>query len=246
MNEDEKFFNQFQDEPRPEFATALYERINRPMNTHTRSLFARRVVLAFALTLALMVSALSFYPPARAQALSLLRQIGALHFTTEAPATAEPTAVPPSAEQLPISAASPAKASQLAGFAVLAPSSLPDGYSQEGSWSIQPNGNGETVNSTYFNPSQGHYLMINQYRYQAGDAFTDTLSPQEKIQTVQVRGQEGAWITGRLMVSPIAGGQDIQPAPSNWLYWEENGVVFTLISDGLDLQDMLQLADSLK
>ncbi len=246
MNEEEKFFDQFQEEPRPEFAAALYERINKPMDTHSKSLSIRRAVPAFALTLAVLVAGLSLYPPTRARALDLLRQIGVITFTSEEPISSEPTAPPPGPDQLPVFAASPAEASQLAGFVVLAPQILPVGYIQEGSWSIQSNGNGKTVNSTYTYPSEGHYLLIDQYHYLTGDAFTDTLSGQENIQAVQVRGHAGAWISGRLMVNPLVGGQNNLPSPSNWLVWDENGTVYTFISDGLDLQEMLQLADRLK
>ncbi len=89
---------------------------------------------------------------------------------------------------------------------------------------------------------------MNQYRYGTGDSFTDFIAGQETVVDVQVRGHTGVWIAGRLVTSPLESvkpGQ-INPHASSWLTWDENGIVYTLISDGLTQAEMLQLAESLK
>ncbi len=145
MNEDEKFFNQFQEAPRPEFAAAVYKRITKPMNTHQKSFSLRKAALTFAALCTLLVAAFLAYPPTRVMALNWLRQVGVFTITTGQPGEAQPTAVPPDASQKPFTAASGSEASRIAGFQVLVPDSLPDGYAAEGPFSIQPNGSGKVV-----------------------------------------------------------------------------------------------------
>ena len=247
MNDDEKFFNQFQEAPRPEFAAALYKRINRPMNNQTKSISLGRMALSAAAVGILLVAALLIYPPTRVEAFNLLRQIGVFTITTEAPITVQPTARPPDAAQAPAAAQSAAEASQLAGFSVLAPQGLPDGYAFVEPLSIVPVGSGKTVVSTYLNPTQEAFILINQSQFQGGDSYSDYVSGQETVQDVEVRGHPGVWITGRMMTSPVAGqpnGEKLRA--SNWLRWEENGIVYLVASDRLSLEEVLQLAQSLK
>jgi hypothetical protein len=247
MNDDEKFFNQFQEAPRPEFAAALYKRINRPMNAQNKPVILRRMALSFAAVCVLLAGALLMYPPTRAQALSLLRQIGVFTISTEAPTVQQPTAVPPDPDQKPLTAPSAADAGVLAGFTVYAPRNLPSGYVQEGPLSILPNGNGKTVVSTYINSAHDNFILINQYQYQAGDSFTDNVSDQETVRDVEVAGHPGVYITGRMMSSPAADqSAGVTLRPSSWLRWEANGIVYSVISDALTFDEALQLAESLK
>ncbi len=250
MNEDEKFFTQFREAPRPEFTAAVYERINQPMNAQKKQINLRQKVLAFAMTCVLLLATVLAYPPARAQAYSFLRQIGVIQITTQQSEEPGPTAEPPDPAQKPLTATSPEAASELAGFQVLAPASLPEGFTTESAYTILPNGNGKLVVSQYTHLSGNNFILINQYRYADGDAFTNSVSGQESVQDVQVRGQKGVWITGRLMtnpslVQPGSAGQDSLRS-TGWLYWEENGVVYVIMSDGLSLDETLQLAQNLQ
>ncbi len=254
MNDDEQFFKQFQEAPTDEFTEALYQRINQPMNaqrkTYSRqnALPLRRTALTAAAVFALLLAVLFTNPSARAQALSLLRQIGAFTITTETPAANLPTALPPDPAQPQLEAQNAAEAGTLAGFPVLAPQRLPDGYAAAGPLSILPNGNGQTVASAFTNPTGENVILINQYQYQTGDAFTDNVTAQETLQDVQVRGQPGVWISGRLVSGPLAGEQ-VEPGTmraTNWLLWEEDGIVYTIISDALTLEETLRLASDLK
>ncbi len=248
MTEDEKFFNQFQEAPRPEFAAAVYKRITKPMNTHQKFFSLRKAALALAAACALLAAAWMAYPPTRVMALNWLRQIGVFTITTGQPDGQQPTAMPPDTSQPPLTASSASEASRLAGFQVLVPARLPDGYALEGAFSIQPNGSGKVVVTLYANPVKGSYILMNQYRYGTGDSYVDNVYGQESVVDVQVRGHAGVWIAGRLVTSPLnsaRSGQD-NPHASSWLKWDENGIVYTLISDGLTQAETLQLAESLK
>jgi hypothetical protein len=246
MNDDEKFFKRFQEELPSEFTTSLYKRITLPMNTQTKTRSFRQVGLVFAIAFALLIASIWVYPPTRAMAYSLLRQIGAFTFTNELPQHQEPTLPPPDPNHQLVTASSAQDASQLVGFTVLAPQSLPAGFAQEGLLSIQPNGNGRTVISSYANEAMDQFILINQYQYQAGDSYTDIVAGEEQLRDVEVRGNSGVWITGRMMVNPFDNEHSTILLSSNWLYWEENGIVYTIMSYGFDLQEILQLADNLK
>ncbi len=248
MTEDEKFFNQFQEAPRPELAAAVYTRITKPMNSHQKLFSLRNAALTFAAACILLVAALIAYPPTRVMALNWLRQVGVFTITTSQPDESQPTAVPPDPAQKPLTAASIPEASQLAGFQVLIPASLPDGYAAEGPFSIQPNGSGKVVVTLSADPVKGSYILMNQYRYGNGDSFVDSVTGQETVVDVEVRGHAGVWIADRLVISPLDSASPGQAVPhaTNWLEWDENGIVYTLISDGLTQADMLRLAEGLK
>lgn len=248
MNDDEQFFKQFQESPPAAYVEALYQRIDKPMLTHRKPTALSRTALSFAGACALLVALLFAYPPSQAQALQWLRQIGVFTITTDLPLAGRPTASPPELLKKALQADSAAEASRLAGFGVLAPQTLPDGYTAHGAFSIDSSENGKTVTSAYANPAAGAFLLINQFQYLPGAAITDAVTGQETVEDVRVRGFAGVWISDRWMTSPLEGdtaGQN-RLRPTNWLRWEENGVVYTLFSDGLDQEEMLSLANSLK
>ena len=154
----------------------------------------------------------------------------------------------PDASQKPLTAASVSEASRLAGFKVLVPASLPDGYAAESAFSIQPSGSGKVVVTVSADPVNGSYILMNQYRFGTGDSFVDNVAGQETVVDVQVRGHAGVWIADRLVTSPLDSvrpGQ-VNPHASSWLRWDDNGIVYTLISDGLTQAETLQLAEGLK
>lgn len=257
MNDDENFFNQFHEAPRQEFVEALYQRIEKPMNAQKHQFPQRRLGLAFAVAAMILLAGLVSFPTIRAQAISLARQIGAF-LIVESPPQATRTvnsAVIPQATAAPgetagkaLEAASVEEAARLSGFSVLSPFGLPEGYAQKGGFSILPNGDGKTVVSVYTNASRNTFLNLNQYQYQPGDAFVDTVAGQETLQDVTVRSHEGVWITGRYMTDPSrpeqGGPEHLRPA--NWLIWEENGIVYTLMGDDLSLEQALEVAESLR
>ncbi len=244
MKDDETFFNQFQEAPRPDFAAALYTRINRPMNAQTQLNPMRRVALTFAVVLALLMITAFAYPPARAQALAILRQIGVITLTDQPPAEIQATAQALDPNKKGITAETAEEAAKLAGFSVLVPQQLPAGFLASGPMSISDNASGKIVASLYRGKARSSFILVNQYRYAPGDSFTDTLSPQEAVEDVTVRGHAGVWIANRLMVAP--GDGSAEKSSSSWLRWEEDGIVYSIISNALTLEDALAFAESLK
>jgi hypothetical protein len=250
-NDDDTFFQQFHKAPRQKFADALYQRINRPMNaqkTQSNMRQHRRLAMAFAAAAALFLAIVFAIPTTRASAINLARQIGAFLIVQEPPSlNYQATAVPFEGAAEVIHTQIVTQASEAAGFAVLVPSALPDGYEQKGGFSISPNGAGKNVVFSYTS-ADGKFLHFNQYQYAQGDAFTDYVAGQEALADVTVRGQKGAWITNRYMTDPTnpEQGSEANLRPTSWLIWEENGIVTTLMTDGLSLEAALAVAETMK
>jgi hypothetical protein len=246
MKDDENFFNQFQEEPRPEFAAALYKRIHKPMLTNTKQNTLRRMAFTFAV-ITLLIVALMAYSPVRVQAFNWLRQIGIFTITTEQPLGNLPTALPPDQLAEPVTATSAQEASKLVGFGVLEPQSLPEGYQTAGYFNITGSQDGTIVVTSYTHPQTSAFVLINQYKFDESASYTNNVTGTETVQDVTVRNQPGVWITGRMMTNPLVGHLNADTLNrTNWLLWEENGVAYSVISDGLTIEEALQLAQSFK
>ena len=210
MNDD--FINQFEQpqSPRPEFTAALYERITQPMKTTTRTRALRAVAASIAMV-ALIASALFLLPSTRAFANSIIQQIGKGNGKVQ---TTEDAAA----------------ASQLAGFTVLAPSYLPDGYTavtQPGEWTVS--GKGDVVVSiSYANQSANGDLSISQAMVRQGEPNPATSGPD--AQSVTVRGQPGIWISGT--------GKSV-------LTWDENGISYIIGTNTLSKDELMKVAELL-
>lgn len=244
---DETFFQQFHKAPRQEFADALYQRINKPMNAQKTNTNFRRPALTFAAAAALLLAIVFAIPTTRASALNLARQIGSYLVVQSPPPNYQATAVPFDGAAEIVHAQTAEEAAEAAGFAVRIPTALPDGYAQKDGFSVSPNGDGKTVVFS-FTSADGKFLHFNQHRYAQGDAFTDYVAGQETLADVTVRGAKGVWITGRLMTDPTRPqeGDTVNLRPTSWLIWEENGVVIIMMSDGLSLEAALSVAESMK
>lgn len=253
-NDDETFFQQFHKAPRQEFADALYQRINKPMNaqkTHSNTRrtqkLTQKLALTFAAAAAVLLAIVFAIPTTRASALSLVRQIGSYLVVQSPPPEAQPTAMPDQGVVEAVFAETASQASAAAGFTVLAPGALPEGYAQTGPFSVAPNGKGNTVVSSY-RGADDKFLHINQYQVQTGDTYTDYVAGQETLADVTVRGAKGVWITERMMTDPTRPELSDKKyvRPTGWLIWEENGVVTIMMSDGLTLEQALDVAESMK
>jgi hypothetical protein len=82
MNDD--FLYKFRKPPRREFATALYQRIAKPMKTNSRIHALRAFALAFSL-LAILAGVMFFSPTTRAMADGVIRRIGGIIFVQATP-----------------------------------------------------------------------------------------------------------------------------------------------------------------
>lgn len=233
------FMHQFEPPrpPRREFTAALYQRISQPMNTTTRTRVLRLASVSVAM-LAVIAAVLFLSPSARAFAESILRQFGVGGYTF-VQGDSQPTASPEEeatarafGKPLLQQANDAAAASQLAGFAVLAPSYLPDGYTaqnQPGAWTVSNDYNGMTASIAYHHQADDDHLLITEQMHRPGQPNTVLSRPE--IQDVTVRGQAGAWM-------PTGGGK-------NTLAWEENGITYMIVSNTLSEEEVLKVAESL-
>lgn len=235
MNDD--FLTKLQEKPRKAFADQLYQRINRPMKheaKHPTWVSPQRLAPAFALCLTLLCAVALLTPTGRAAAGDFLRQIGAITFTTPDDSVApQPTVAPPAQNSGQLNTATE--------FAFNAPTTLPAGYSATRPISISQQGDGLLAVQQYRAGEQ--FILFNAFQYGAADQFTQTLSPNERMTEVNVRGVAGIWLTGRLMDSPTDRGSDL--LPTSWLMWDEEGVTYTLFGDALTLEQALSIADDL-
>jgi hypothetical protein len=240
MNDD--FLNKLRKEPRPEFAAALYQRINQPMQKQFK--YQVRRFAAWTLSvLAVLTVFLLLSPSARAFAQDVMQQVGGYIFVLdgqpiEVRGAGDPIsvwrvlgAVSLHAEDGVPRTEDPSEASRLAGFDVLVPTYLPDGYTPMSGWYVASEENGKVVTNGYSDTSN-HLFIVNQWKVSPGGMRTYT---KDKIVTVTVRGQTGVWLP-----DTVNG-----PAGKNALVWQENGITYSLITDAVPLDEMLKVAESL-
>ena len=196
--------------PRPEFKAALYQRITHSMKATTQTRTWRAVAVSLAM-LAMIAAVLAFSPAARAFAGSVIHQFQKGNTTVQNVDDA-------------------ASASQQAGFTVLAPSYVPDGYAafnQPGVWSVvHENGNVMAV-ITYDDQASNGTFGLSEEIYQPGE--TNTLTSIPEAQDVTVRGLPGKWIS----------------SGKSFLIWDENGINYQLSTNTLQKDEMLKIAESL-
>ncbi len=240
MNDD--FLTKFRKEPQPEFAAALYQRINNPMPTKSKHTALRFAALTLSL-LAVLTAAILLWPSALAFAQGVVRQVGGYIFVQggqpiDLKGSSGPIRVVKTLGSVSIqtignvpSAPNPSEAGKLAGFAVLSPSYLPAGYTAMSGWMVTSEDNSNVVTNGY-KDTTNHFLIINQWKNSQGAMQTFAKG---QIVNVTVRGQTGVWLPD------TASG----PAQKNALVWEQNGITYSLITDSLQLDELLKVADSL-
>lgn len=257
---DEDFLTQFREAPSRDFADNLYRRINKPMvkQPPIQSPALRRTALAAAFAALALILALAISPTARAFAGEQLRQIGAILLRDrtaevearipEAPGSIQPTAVPPAEDTATRQIAeSAAAAASQAGFNILAPAAAPDGYEIQGAWVVVMQEDGTHVITSYREVEGDSFLTFSQSQFAADYTVEQSYGPNETVAEITVRGQEGVVISGRLMSHPYL---DLPPTavnllPTNWLFWEADGITYTLYSDQLSPEALLAFAESL-
>ncbi len=242
MNDD--FLTKFRKEPRPEFASELYQRINKPMQTRSKQLGFRFAALTLSL-LAIFTVTLLLSPSARALAQGLLVQIGGYAFNLGEPQPADASRVPApinivrSSNSVSIEITNdavttedPVAAGDLAGFTVLVPSYLPSGYiAMDGNWLVTTENNGTAVTNGYFDTTK-NFFLVTQWKFGEGDpvkAYT-----REEIVDVTVHGQSGLWLP-----------DPASPHGNNALVWEENGITYSIITNSLSLDETLKVSESM-
>ncbi len=257
---DNHFLTQLRKSPSKEFAADLYKRINKPMPKQTTTNFfsMRRAAFAIsALALIIFVTLLAS-PSVRAFAGEQIRQFGAIFLTTEEssiPASGAETLAQPQ----PTIAAPPeitaefvknaAEASEIAGFDVLAPAYLPDGYSENRPWSVDNREGSIYVVSSYRNLDGRHFLMMNQTKFAEDAHFEQELGSNESMTDVMIGDNAGVYLTGRIMAHPDlaiqAQSEETVMITTSWLIWEAEGITYTFFGDGLNQDQLIQIAKSL-
>ena len=128
-----------------------------------------------------------------------------------------------------------AAASQLAGFTVLAPAYLPDGYTLgevkhvSGGWAVTQDDGDVAALISYTDQTTDSFFTIEELKVQPGKSRT---VERPEIKDVTVRGQSGVWMPG------LDGGK-------NALVWDENGITYSVVSNNLSLDESAKIAESL-
>ncbi|MEJ2710731.1 MAG: hypothetical protein P8074_24175 [Anaerolineales bacterium] len=267
---DDKFLSNFQEPPRPEFAEALYQKLNAPSQrlTHyqrikqfmeSHAIFQKRLASGFSLALLILLAVLVFSPLGRAYAQEIFARIGNL-FISDAPTyaerfenklqegllpTSDPNAEPETIEWQPPALLTVAEASSQAGFEVYNLVDIPAEYELIYRGIMPPNEDESAtrVSATWQSP-QGA-LVFSQTKVWAAGADPRTLpvgeAPAEKV---SVQGVEGIWIEG-LRLSTYVENNTVAPLYANLLIWEKDGFEFWLQSSaGLSQAEMLTIANS--
>src|SRR5215212_5417148 len=231
MNDD--FLTKLHKAPRPEFAVSLYQRINKPMKTKTNFLTLRFAALTLSL-LAILTATLFFSPTVRALADTIVGQFSAYIFVQGTPepiqqdvADKKKVEAQPEANKDDAYSFAPdaAAASRLAGFTVLTPGYVPEGFipssidNTTGGWRVTSKWGGEAALVNFDNPADNSYLIIEELKI--GQDHPITVERPE-IVAVTVRGLPGAWLPD---------GNDGKSA----LVWDENGITYSVISNKLPL-----------
>jgi hypothetical protein len=250
----DQFLSNFQEPPRPEFADALYQRINTPMKS--QSIPLRRFALGLSLALVL---ALIFSPAARTYAQGLLLQIGRL-FISHEPTYAEqfetkinsetPTVTPVSSP-VPIEWQAPplltlAEASTQAGFPVAEITEPLGNLQLVARYVTLPEAEKHftRVTTTY---SSGEFnLGFSQTAYQPNAASQTLPIGALPITQVTVQGVNGIWIENLRLSTYVDENNQVAPQYANLLVWEKDGVENWLQSTpGLSQEKMLAIANSI-
>ena len=241
MNDD--FLYKFHNTPRREFAASLYERISKPMKTKSKSTALRFATLSLSL-LAILTATLLFSPSVRALADTLIGQFGAYIFVQGTPVPIQQDVADkknvevqsePNNDDAYSFAPDAAAAGQLAGFTVLAPAYVPEGFTPSGTdnvtsgWRVTSKWGGEAALISYDNLADDSYFTIEEF--QIGQDSPMTIERPE-IVAVTVRGLPGVWT-----LDPD--GQ------KNGLVWDENGITYSVWSNKLSLEELQKVAESL-
>jgi len=248
------FLTQFREHPGREFSTELYQRINKPMPKQTafNMTYVRRAALAFGALAIILFATLLASTSVRAFVGEQVRQFGAIFLTTEESGAIEVLPQPTIAAPPEITAEfvkTPAEAAELAGFDVLAPAYLPEGYSENKPWSVDNRDGSVYVVSAYASRDGRHFLLMNQTQF-AGDArFDQQIGDNETVTDVMIGESAGVFLTGRQMAHPELAIQTQSDEPvmvsTSWLIWETNGITYSLFGDGLTQVQLIEIAQSL-
>jgi hypothetical protein len=230
----DEFLTRHRTPPRREFAAALYERINQPMNT--RSLFSqRRFTIAAALCLAL-VAAIAVSPGARAAVTNFIREIGGITFIGPDDTAAE-TPVPESEIQIvPDELVTLNVAQAKLPFEISLPTWVPDGFDM-----------GPSVRITYFS-DQNTPATLTWFGSDPSNAIIELVVGQRVNWLVDLDHVQEVTVNG-LPAALTGGGWDADTGEWNGgdptLTWLRGDTMYILRSPGGSPKDLIRMAESI-
>lgn len=238
MNDD--FLIRFRKPPRREFAAALYQRINAPMNTQ-RNFRLRRFTFAAALGVAL-IAALLVSPAARAAFNGLIRQIGGITYLEP---EQDPDQRPLREDEVtlvPEERLSLEQARTRVAFDIQLPTWTPEGYSMS-----------PTVRVSYFphetlgtNP----FVYITWIKSTNGGGQIELAVSQpvnwvidlDHLQEVQINGQPAGLTGGSWNYDTGAWDTTHNDLTLTWMHHD---VMYLLRSSGTLVEDLIRMAESI-
>ena len=269
---DDDFLTKFHKPPRPEFATALYQRISKPMHTQPKTIALRVAVLSLSI-FAVLALALLVSPPVRAFAQDLVWHIGGFKFVQGTPSAEQlnqrngkdkPMATPDAAE-LARAVAKQTQIAQNPQNSIESSTQMALDAQRKGLTGTQQ------IQTAAEAGKQAGFTVLAPAYIPSGY----TLGPAEWIITndpggITVRApfylaEQGKNLLAISEFKPAEGYQSptfyrtqikdvtVRGQPGLWLpadhktalVWVENGITFTISCDGLTLDEALKIAESL-
>jgi len=269
----DSFLSNFRESPRPEFARALYVRIDTPLKTtyapgHRLALLMgwsspaprRQLALGIGLSALVLLLALALLPPARAYAAELVLRIGRLFITREptyaeqfeakinrAGPTGEPAASPSPLEWQAPPLLSLADASAQAAFPAAEISFQPSSLPMVARYVTLPGDEGLFTRVTTVYSDDQNNLVFSQTAYPP-EAPTQTLPVGESpAAEVALQGGEGVWIENLRLSTYVDENNRVAPRFASLLVWEKDGFEYWLqATPGRPLPEMLAIAESIQ
>jgi hypothetical protein len=241
MNDD--FLTNFRKPPPREFAAALYERINAPMNTR-RTFALRKVTFAAALCVALL-AAVVFSPAARAAVATLVRQIGGITYVGSEETTSRPTSGSGEEYIVPEETLSLTEAQAKVPFEFHLPEWTPEGYTMV-----------STVRVAYFPyiPTNTttplvYITWVKQHKAEGNIPIELVVGPAvqwlvdlDHLQEVQINGQPAGLTTGGWDADS---GEWETAQHDLTLMWTLGDIMYQLHSPGATAEELIRMAESI-
>lgn len=253
----EQFLSDLHEAPRPEFADALFRRINQPMKNPTNTF--RHIALGSSLGALILILVLLFSPTVRVYAQNLFVQIGHL-FVSHEPTYAEqfearihrgePTTIPSASTEAIEWQAPPnlslTEASALAGFPVAEIGALPQGLTLAARFVTPPDQENRYTRITTTYGSKALNVVFSQTVYQTDAEAQELPSGAATITPVMVQNQDGLWIEHLRLSTYVDENNKVVERYANLLVWTKDDSEYWLQSSpGLSQVDMLALAESI-
>jgi hypothetical protein len=235
MNDD--FFIRFRKSPRQEFVSALYKRINIPMNKQTNIPF-RRALAAIALCLAL-IAIFASSQTVRAAFQALMREIGGITYVQPEETTDEPTPAPdepsPRVREVPVNFS---ELPEKVPFAISLPTWTPDGFIMAQTVMLRYfDGNLQMVYVTWDGPD----VIKGPIRMLVGPRINWAVDL-DHLQEVQVNGQPAGLTHGGWDADTGEWGG--AGAGNVTLTWIHGDLMYQLMSPAVTDEELIRMAES--